>query len=120
MNDLDIKKIRENLDLTQAELAKKLGVSTQTVSNWERTGNIPAPMRAKLQQLNENCVEKRDAVDHVGRLLDMMEADRATMNADRRFYQQEIQHYREQTDRLISIIEGRVAEERKKTAPSLT
>jgi transcriptional regulator with XRE-family HTH domain len=118
--DLDIKEIRKNLGLTQAEMAKILGVSDQTISNWEKFGRIPTPMRAKLENLVEEKSQKRDATDHVGRILDQMEAERASMDADRRFYQQEIQHYREQTDRLISIIEGRVAEERKKTAPSLT
>lgn len=120
MNALDIVNYRKKMKLTQEEFGKMLGVSGKTVSNWETTGNIPTPMRAKLENLLNEEVQKRDAVDHVGRLLDIMEADRATMNADRQFYQQEIQHYREQTDRLISIIEGRVAEERKKTAPSLT
>lgn len=113
--DLDIKVIRKKLGLTQAELAKNLGVSDQTISNWEKSGRIPTPMRAKIEDLVSEKSQKRDAVDHVGRLLDIMEADRATMNADRQFYQQEIQHNREQIDRLISIIEGRQTASDKKS-----
>ena len=35
MNGLDIKKIREFIGLTQAELAQKLGVKTNTIYCWE-------------------------------------------------------------------------------------
>ena len=35
MNDLDIKKIRTDLGLTQVEFAKRLGISMRTVQNWE-------------------------------------------------------------------------------------
>lgn len=114
MNDIDIKKIRENLGLTQLELAKKLGKASQTISNWETTGRVPSTIKKKLEEIAQEGTQRRDATDHVGRLLDIMEADRKTMNADRQFYQSEIQHNREQIDRLINIIEGRVAEERKK------
>ena len=113
---LDIKKIREKLNLTQAELAEKLGVTGKTVSNWEVTGRISTPMKKKLMELANEGEQRRDAVDHVGRLLDIMEADRRTMDADRQFYQSELAHNRQQIDRLISIIEGRVV---KKTEPSL-
>ena len=41
MNDLDIKQIRAKIGLTQAELAKKLGVDTKTVQNWESGATIP-------------------------------------------------------------------------------
>ena len=41
MNDLDIKQIRSKIGLTQAELAKKLGVDTKTVQNWESGATIP-------------------------------------------------------------------------------
>ena len=36
-----IKKIRDDNDLTQAELANKLGVTSQAVSKWENGKNIP-------------------------------------------------------------------------------
>ena len=41
MNDLDIKKIRTDLGLTQVEFAKRLGISMRTVQNWDSGGAIP-------------------------------------------------------------------------------
>lgn len=41
MNDLDIKEIRKKLGLTQVQLAKRLGVDTKTIQNWEYGKRIP-------------------------------------------------------------------------------
>jgi len=41
MNALEIKENRKKLNLTQAELAVKLGVSLKTVSNYEKGDVIP-------------------------------------------------------------------------------
>lgn len=41
MESIDIKRLRESLNMTQDSLAKKLGVSTQTISNWENGKKIP-------------------------------------------------------------------------------
>lgn len=43
-----IKKARENLGLTQNELADKLEVSVSTVGNWEIGGTIPADRIADI------------------------------------------------------------------------
>lgn len=51
MNDIDIKKIRKELGLTQVELAKRLGVDTKTVQNWEYGSNIPKSKHAILRDL---------------------------------------------------------------------
>ena len=45
MNDLDIKAIRIESGLTQPEFAKRLGVTTRTVQNWEAGGTIPETKR---------------------------------------------------------------------------
>jgi len=50
-NNLDVKKIREKLGLTQQELADKLLVTLKTVQNWEYGKNIPKGKREILQQL---------------------------------------------------------------------
>ena len=42
----DIKKIRKELLLTQAEFAEKLGVSFETVNRWENGKHAPT-MKAK-------------------------------------------------------------------------
>lgn len=41
MNDLDIKEIRRTLNITQKELAERVGVSVNTIQNWESGGTIP-------------------------------------------------------------------------------
>ena len=42
MNNLDIRELRQKLGLTQLEFAKKIGVSENTIQNWERGRKIPA------------------------------------------------------------------------------
>lgn len=41
MSDLDIKEIRKNLKLTQQEFAERLGVSRNTILNYEKGETIP-------------------------------------------------------------------------------
>lgn len=48
MIDIDIKKLRKLLKLTQKELAEKLGVDVITVSRWEREESKPSNL-AKRQ-----------------------------------------------------------------------
>lgn len=47
---MDIKALREKHNLTQGELADKLGVSPRSVHNWEMGGVIPAPRRKMIAQ----------------------------------------------------------------------
>ncbi len=51
MNDLDIKKIREILGVTQKQLAEMVGVSVNTIQNWESGGKIPKSKHPILQSL---------------------------------------------------------------------
>ena len=51
MSDLDVKKIRVNLDLSQADLAKRLGVSLRTIQNWESGETIPKTKHEILRSL---------------------------------------------------------------------
>ena len=51
MTDLDIKEIRKKLSLTQAELAKRLGVDPKTVQNWEYGKKIPESKHGILRAL---------------------------------------------------------------------
>lgn len=57
-----LRAIRSSLDLTQAELADKLGVSFATVNRWEGGGNKPqkAPMARILQVASEAGVDVGD------------------------------------------------------------
>lgn len=51
MNDFDIKKIREQLNVSQERLAKMLGVHPRTVQNWESGTTIPKAKHAILREL---------------------------------------------------------------------
>lgn len=51
MNNLDIKKIRTMLGLTQKQLAETVGVSVNTIQNWESGGKIPKSKHPILQSL---------------------------------------------------------------------
>jgi type I restriction enzyme M protein len=57
-----LRTIRANLDLTQAELAEKLGVSFATVNRWEGGGNKPqkAPMTRILELAAEAEIDVGD------------------------------------------------------------
>jgi type I restriction enzyme M protein len=57
-----LRAIRANLDLTQADLAEKLGVSFATVNRWEGGGNRPqkAPMARILEVAAEAGIDVDD------------------------------------------------------------
>lgn len=51
MNEFDIKKIREQLNVSQEKLAEMLGVHPRTVQNWESGTTIPKAKHAMLRDL---------------------------------------------------------------------
>ncbi|MDX6270022.1 MAG: putative transcriptional regulator [Acidobacteriota bacterium] len=58
MADIDIKKLRSKLGLTQEQLAKALGVSWITVNRWERKKCSPSPLAVeKLRDLADRSSE---------------------------------------------------------------
>ena len=53
--DIDIKSRRIELDLSQFELAKKIGVSVMSIQKWERGVTTPKPEnQKKLKEVLEN------------------------------------------------------------------
>lgn len=53
--DLDIKEIRNNLDLSQKNFAELMGVSLKTIEAWEAGKNIPSgPAQRMLELFNKN------------------------------------------------------------------
>lgn len=54
MNDLDIKQIRTKLGITQKQLAEMVGVSVNTIQNWESGGKIPKSKHPILMSLTHN------------------------------------------------------------------
>lgn len=51
MNALEIRENRKRLGLTQKELAKKIGVSLKTISNYEKGEVIPESKKALLHKV---------------------------------------------------------------------
>lgn len=51
MSDLDIRKIREKLGVSQETLAEMIGVHPRTVQNWESGTTIPKSKHAILREL---------------------------------------------------------------------
>lgn len=51
MNDLDIKDLRTKLGLTQKQFAEMVGVSANTIQNWESGGTIPKSKHPILRSL---------------------------------------------------------------------
>ena len=52
MEGTEIRAIRKVLGLTQEQLARELGVSWASVTNWERGRNKPSPLAAyRLEQI---------------------------------------------------------------------
>ncbi len=51
----NIKQVRDSLNLTQEELAIKLGVSSRTIQNWESGGTIPKTKIRAIGDLIRSC-----------------------------------------------------------------
>ena len=51
MTGAEIKAARERAQLTQQQLAAKVGVGLRTVSNWERGETVPKNRMAALEEL---------------------------------------------------------------------
>jgi phage repressor protein C with HTH and peptisase S24 domain/DNA-binding XRE family transcriptional regulator len=51
MADINIKKLRSDLSLTQSQLADMCGVSTRTIQNWESGSLIPDSMLLLLKNI---------------------------------------------------------------------
>lgn len=54
MNAHDLKEIRNKLSLSQENMARKLGVTFNTYSKWERGLTKPSPLaREKIDKIKE-------------------------------------------------------------------
>lgn len=51
MSEIKVKEMREEKGMTQAQLAQIMGVSTQTIKNWESGKTIPSTAAMKLQEI---------------------------------------------------------------------
>lgn len=46
-----LKELRKQLNLTQNELANRLGLGVSTVTNWEKTGSVPARQIERISRM---------------------------------------------------------------------
>lgn len=73
---MDIRLTRKRLGLTQEDLAKRLGVSTRTVQNWEQGGVIPATSQRALERLLsglEDVCGWDEVVSRLDRIIELLE-----------------------------------------------
>ncbi|MEO8237145.1 MAG: helix-turn-helix domain-containing protein [Flavobacterium sp.] len=64
MNALEIREGRKKLNLTQAQLAKKAGVSVKTISNYEKGAVIPESKMDLLHSLLSNNTLNEAAAEY--------------------------------------------------------
>lgn len=65
MNALQIKEARKRLGLTQAELAKRLGVSLKTISNYESGEVIPITKLELLHSILSNNTLNETTTEYI-------------------------------------------------------
>jgi transcriptional regulator with XRE-family HTH domain len=73
---MNIREQRKRLGMTQEELAKRLGVSTRTVQNWEQGGVVPATSKDAIMRVLGGEEEKRDwdaVVSRLDRIVELLE-----------------------------------------------
>jgi Predicted transcriptional regulator len=59
MNDIDVRDLRKNLNVSQEKLAEMLGVHPRTIQNYEVGGVIPNAKRAILHSLYEKAITQK-------------------------------------------------------------
>ena len=59
----ELRRMRRELGWSRAEVARRLGVSREAVSNWERIGQIPLGRQRELRRVLERAV--REAPSHL-------------------------------------------------------
>ncbi|MGW9020701.1 helix-turn-helix transcriptional regulator [Leucobacter chromiiresistens] len=77
----ELRDAREQLSLTQEELAAKLGVSTRTIVNWERVG-VARKAEYKVERFFGDAL-KRDEANRVDAELDYISAVAGMSTAER-------------------------------------
>ena len=109
MCDLKVKDLRLKKGMTQAELAQIMGVSIQTIKNWESGKKIPSTAMMKLQEVfqsDNNIGDNTNFAHNIngnnsqngGAVIEVL-----AHQLDEK--DKQISKAQEQIDRLLSIIE---------------
>jgi transcriptional regulator with XRE-family HTH domain len=73
---IEIREQRKRLGLTQEDFAKRLGVSTRTIQNWEQDGSIPATSMRSIERLFESVESVNGweaVVSRLDRIIELLE-----------------------------------------------
>lgn len=74
----DLQRARQERGLTQEALAERLGVTSRTISNWERDGRVPQSRRRALERAlmdaQPDCLSAIETRQLVHELLRRLEA----------------------------------------------
>ena len=111
MNDLDVKKIREELNISQETLADMVGVHPRTVQNWEAGSTIPKSKHAILRSLLEENHTNNSPISYeseTNRLISLLEKSQKQIDAHISLLakkDEQIKKKDEQMDRLIGLLE---------------
>ncbi len=61
MIDMNVKKIRKNLGLTQEEFAEKIGVAFSTINRWENDHRKPSKLALRrIEELTGEIKKKKE------------------------------------------------------------
>lgn len=108
MCEINVKEFRDKKGLTQTELARIMGVSTQTVKNWEAGRTIPSTAALKLKEIAANEGPLTALAGYVTTDASVIEALTQQLAVkDKQIEEQQklAMKSQEQIDRLLNIIE---------------
>lgn len=78
----ELRDARERIGLTQEELAQELGVSTRTITNWEKSG-VARKAEYKVERYFGDALVRDTSTPNIERELDYLDAVRKMPVADR-------------------------------------
>ena len=105
MSELDIKYLRQKLGVTQKELAKMVGVSENTIQNWEYGRRIPSTKHQILCSLLPNNTSSVGSSRPISEISDLSKA-LDEISEMRKLVQEQVRYNQEQFDRLMRVIES--------------
>lgn len=120
MLDAEVKRLRDLLDMTQEQFAKKLGVSTRTIQNWENGQKVPQSKFAMLASFAEKFPKESfsfvDAMDSPGAGVGNdvkgissknLQLILAQMESQRKDFMNQLSKKDKQIDELIEILKNK-------------
>ena len=108
----DVKKIRKRLNMTQKELAEKMGVNPRTVQNWENGKPIPESSLNLIRKLDEDYEKISSSSGENGISVSAAKGSKVNVRGETarlisllEHSQQQLDKRDQQIDRLIALVE---------------